>query len=152
MTIMLSSQAPAIGSSKMGTYHVGNAGAWRRKEEEDVIVASWKEANPGQEDQLKMMELCNRSRYAKTNLYNVQNHINCGKVFAPRRNDAVESEEEIQEGRSLVPEFVSAEYEGLYLKKQGLGTKADGLKRVIERKWLKIGLMEVAENWWLRMK
>ena len=81
-----------------------------------------------------------------------QNHVNCGKVFAPKRNDAVGSEEEVETGRSLVPGFVTAGYEELYLKKQGLGTRADGLKRMLERRWLKTGVMEVAENWWLRMK
>ena len=140
MRIMLGeSQAPAVESSKLGTFHIGKSGAWNvhpNEEEEDAVVASWEEANPGQEDQLKMVELCYQAQYRKTSLYSLQNHINCGKVFAPRRNDAVESEEEIEEGRSLVPAFVPAGYEELYLKTHGLGTRADELKRVIEGKWL----------------
>ena len=72
MRIMLGgSKAPVVQSGKLGTFHIGKSDAWDvfpNKEEEDAGVASWEEANPGQEDQLKMVKLCHQARYRKTSL------------------------------------------------------------------------------------
>ena len=112
MTALLTEwRAPAVQSHGLGTFHIGDERDWEG-ENSPSVVEEWATTHPGRERELAYLAFCPYLVQAYSSPGNLQNHIECGKNFRPRRREAS------GDGR-LVPNFVRPGYERLFWENHG---------------------------------